>query len=316
MGFQADATLLPPGLDLDQHKVVNPEDLFFLEEDGKIRTALKKKIKKLRKERLNKLYGLVDDVPPSEAAQLVYGLRRKMGILSGKDWTCSKFAYAVDTNRPEPPEERPEWIVNLERAGSLAVEAASDGWYLDTAQWESQMQASLKAIEAQEKLLPKKREKVPKPELPPYEAVAHKRHLKKRPPLKPPRKHKLAPPEPPPRRPHPVELYGPQPFRLPEIGNGSRGSSMQQSSIFKSRSMPSMFSSSMLSSGGPQKLLTCPTQEAFMQYYAMEPERPKPKGALAGSGSARASFSGAAALADAKSDVSSVYGAEKDDSSQ
>ena len=34
----------------------------------------------------------------------------------------------VDTNRPEPPEERPEWIVNLERAGSLAVEAASDGW--------------------------------------------------------------------------------------------------------------------------------------------------------------------------------------------
>ena len=25
----------------------------------------------------------------------MYGLRRKMGILSGKDWTCSKFAYAV-----------------------------------------------------------------------------------------------------------------------------------------------------------------------------------------------------------------------------
>ena len=38
---------------------------------------------------------------------------------------------------------------------------------------------------------------------------------------------------------------------------------MQQSSIFKSRSMPSMFSSSMLSSGGPQKLLTCPTQEVL-----------------------------------------------------
>ena len=42
---------------------------------------------------------------------------------------------------------------------------------MDTAQWESQMQASLKAIEAQEKLLPKKREKVPKPELPPYPAA-------------------------------------------------------------------------------------------------------------------------------------------------
>ena len=49
-----------------------------------------------------------------------------------------------------------------------------------------------------------------------------------------------------------------------------------------------------------------------MQYYAMEPERPKPKGALAGSGSARASFSGAAALADAKSDVR-ARGAERRD---
>ena len=39
-----------------------------------------------------------------------------------------------------------------------------------------------------------------------YEAVAHKRQLKKRPPLKAPRRHKLAPPEPLLRRPHPVEL--------------------------------------------------------------------------------------------------------------
>merc|ERR1719424_1977374 len=98
---------------------------------------------------------------------MLMNLRLKMGVLSGHDWTLSKFAYEKEPERKEI--EKPEWMLGLELAASDTVEVAShvgDTNFLGDKQWQQEIMEKLAVIQEQEQKLPFRPQKKQRPKLP------------------------------------------------------------------------------------------------------------------------------------------------------
>merc|ERR1719454_1744500 len=216
IGFEPEAEFVIGGLDLDNLGEVTPLDMAFMIPDGPERKWFSRMIEKKRLDIIALQFGEAPPEEPSIAATMLMKLHSKMGILSGSDWTMSKFAYE---SLPEPPPEPkiPSWIKNLEAVASVSLTSAGDRHFLDEQSWYNEMQEKLAAITEQEKLLPQRRMK---PEVPKLPEIKPRKRVKKI--ELPVRKEVQLPPTPKPIKPRkplprPMELYGPVPFKLPSM---------------------------------------------------------------------------------------------------
>jgi hypothetical protein len=254
VGFEPDAEYIIGGLDLDNIGEVTPLDMSFMIPEGPERKWFSRMIEKKRLDIIALQFGEAPPEEPSKAAEMLMKLHSKMGILSGSDWTMSKFAYEA---LPEPPPEPkiPSWIKNLEAVASVSLSSAGDRHFIDEQMWYNEMQEKLAAITEQEKLLPQRRVK---PEVPKLPEIKPRKRVKKIE-LPPRRKIQLPP------TPKPMELYGPIPFKLPTVAS--------ERSLRAQRSQSSKFASIETNSlKAPTKvnLLMAATQDAFLQYYGSQ----------------------------------------------
>merc|ERR1719301_267140 len=153
IGFEPEAEYVIGGLDLDNIGEVTPLDMAFLIPEGPERKWFSRMIEKKRLDIIALQFGEAPPEEPSIAATMLMKLHSKMGILSGSDWTMSKFAYEAS---PAPPPEPkiPSWIKNLEAVASVSLSSAGDRHFLEEQLWYNEMQEKLAAITEQEKGLP------------------------------------------------------------------------------------------------------------------------------------------------------------------
>jgi len=256
LGFEPDAAdLVIGGLDLNNTGEVTPLDMAFLIPDGPERKNFSRKIEKKRLDIIALQYGEAPPEEPSKAGEMLMKLHSKMGILSGMDWTMSKFAYE---ELPEPPPEPncPSWIKNLEAVASVSLTSAGESRFLEEQSWYEEMQAKLAVIAEQEKNLPPVRVKPEAPKLPEIKLRKPVKKIE----LPPRRKHQLPP------TPKPIEMYGPLPFKLPSVDSerSLRAQRSYQSSKYASTELNS------LKAPAKVNLLMAATQDAFVQYYGSQ----------------------------------------------
>jgi hypothetical protein len=165
IGFEPDPEYVIGGLDLDNIGEITPLDMSFMIPEGPERKWFSRMIEKKRLDIIALQFGEAPPEEPSKAGMMLMKLHQKMGILSGQDWTMSKFAYE---SLPEPPPEPkiPPWIKNLEAVASVSLTSTGDRHFLEEQAWYNEMQEKLAAIAEQEKLLPQRRVKPDVPKLP------------------------------------------------------------------------------------------------------------------------------------------------------